>query len=93
MEQVARNATIEGGGYLNGCRYLLHDRDRSSATNFATRWRAGVRSARRYHSLRRVVSEFLEHYHPREKPPRQGQSFAFPHLCSTRSQCATCDPR
>src|SRR5262249_48996251 len=25
MQQVARNATMEGDGYLNGCRYLLHD--------------------------------------------------------------------
>jgi hypothetical protein len=27
MEQLARNATMEGTGYLNRCRYLLHDRD------------------------------------------------------------------
>jgi hypothetical protein len=27
MEQVARNATMQDTGYLNGCRYLLHDRD------------------------------------------------------------------
>jgi hypothetical protein len=27
MEQVARNATMEGTGYLNRCRYLLHDRE------------------------------------------------------------------
>jgi hypothetical protein len=27
MEQVARNATMQETGYLNGCRYLLHDRD------------------------------------------------------------------
>jgi putative transposase len=26
MEQVARNATMQDTGYLNGCRYLLHDR-------------------------------------------------------------------
>jgi hypothetical protein len=28
MEQVARNATMPDNGYLNGCRYLLHDRDK-----------------------------------------------------------------
>jgi hypothetical protein len=28
MEQVARNATMERTGYLNKCRYVLHDRDR-----------------------------------------------------------------
>jgi hypothetical protein len=27
MAQVARNATMQDSGYLNGCRYLLHDRD------------------------------------------------------------------
>src|SRR6202022_419904 len=27
MRQVACNATFEGLGYLNGCRYVLHDRD------------------------------------------------------------------
>jgi len=27
MEQVARNATMQDSGSLNGCRYLLHDRD------------------------------------------------------------------
>jgi hypothetical protein len=28
MEQVARNATMQDTGYLNGCCYLLHDRDK-----------------------------------------------------------------
>src|SRR5258708_31462982 len=28
MEQVSRNATMQDTGYLNGCRYLLHDRDK-----------------------------------------------------------------
>ena len=27
MRQLACNATFEGIGQLNGCRYLLHDRD------------------------------------------------------------------
>jgi putative transposase len=27
MEQQARNATMEGWGFLRGCRYLLHDRN------------------------------------------------------------------
>jgi len=94
MEQVARNATMEGTGYLNGCRYVLHDRDtkvrrefretlaagagkclalpaRSPNLNsYAERW---VRSIKEEclsklilfgeKSLRRVVSNFLEHYH------------------------------
>ena len=27
MQQMARNATLEHWGYLNPCRYVLHDRD------------------------------------------------------------------
>src|SRR5580704_16387327 len=34
MQQVARNATMEGIGYLNGCRYLLHDRDQKFCRDF-----------------------------------------------------------
>src|SRR5215831_17251378 len=34
MQQVARNATMEGTGYLNGCRYLLRDRDRKFCPDF-----------------------------------------------------------
>jgi hypothetical protein len=34
MEQVARNATMEKTGYLNRCRYLLHDRDNKSCREF-----------------------------------------------------------
>ena len=33
MEQVARNASMQDTGYLNGCRYLLHDRTRSFAAS------------------------------------------------------------
>ena len=94
MQQVARNATMEGSGYLSGCRYLLHDRDQKFCQEFrdtlatggvectalpprspnlnahAERW---VRSIKEEclsklilfgeNSLRRAVSEFLEHYH------------------------------
>jgi putative transposase len=34
MQQVARNATMEGTGYLNGCLYLLHDRDKKFCREF-----------------------------------------------------------
>jgi hypothetical protein len=34
MEQVARNATMQDTGYLNGCRYLLHDRDKKFCREF-----------------------------------------------------------
>ena len=34
MEQVARNATMQDTGYLKGCRYLLHDRDKKFCREF-----------------------------------------------------------
>jgi hypothetical protein len=41
MEQVARNATMEGTGYLNGCRYLLHDRGKKFCSEFRETLAAG----------------------------------------------------
>ena len=34
IEQQARNATMEEWGFLRGCRYLLHDRDRKFCASF-----------------------------------------------------------
>jgi hypothetical protein len=109
MEQVARNATMEGAGYLNRCRYLLHDRDtkfcrefwetlaaggvkclalpaRSPNLNsYAERW---VRSAKEEclsrlilfgeHSLRRAVSNLLEHLHHERNHQGRGKLLLFP---------------
>jgi putative transposase len=41
MEQVARNATMQDAGYLNGCRYLLHDRDQKFCREFRETLAAG----------------------------------------------------
>ena len=41
MEQVARNATMQDSGYLNGCRYLLHDRDQKFCREFRDTLAAG----------------------------------------------------
>jgi putative transposase len=41
MQQVARNATLEGEGYLKGCRYVLHDRDKKFWTDFCQTLAAG----------------------------------------------------
>jgi hypothetical protein len=94
MEQVARNARLQDTGSVNGCGYLLHDRDKKFCREFqetlatggvkctpiparspdlnahAERW---VRSIKEEclskliligeNSLRRVVSDFVEHYH------------------------------
>ena len=42
MRQIARNVTMEGCGALEGCRYLLHDRD----TKYTQSFRAIVASGR-----------------------------------------------
>ena len=34
MKQLARNLTMAGEGILNGCRYLLHDRDAKFSVAF-----------------------------------------------------------
>jgi len=34
MEQIARTATQESWGYLNGCQYTLHDRDKKFCASF-----------------------------------------------------------
>lgn len=41
MQQVARNATLEEIGYLKGCRYLLHDRDKKYCAEFRDTLAAG----------------------------------------------------
>jgi hypothetical protein len=41
MQQVARNATMQETGYLNGCRYLRHDRDQKFYGEFAATLAAG----------------------------------------------------
>ena len=108
-KQVARNATMQDSGYLNGCRYLLHDRDQKFCHEFrdtlatggvectpipprspnlnahAERW---VRSIKEEclsklillgeNSLRRVVSEFLEHYHQERNHQGQDNLLLFP---------------
>jgi len=41
MQPVARNATLEGTGYLKGCRYVLHDRDKKFCADFRDTLAAG----------------------------------------------------
>ena len=40
MKQIARNATMAGWGFLEGCRYLIHDRDTKYCAAFAAILRA-----------------------------------------------------
>ena len=109
MEPVARNATMQDTGYLNGCRYLLHDRDKKFCREFRETLAAGgekctpiparspnlnahaerwVRSIKEEclsklilfgeRSLRRVVSDFLEHYHQERNHQGQDNLLLFP---------------
>ena len=109
MEQVARNATMQDTGYLNGCRYLLHDRDQKFCREFRDTLAAGgvectpiparspnlnahaerwVRSIKEEclsklilfgeTSLRRVVSQYLEHYHQERNHQGKGNLLLFP---------------
>ena len=41
MEQIARSATQETWGYLDGCRYVLHDRDTKFCPSFRSVLAAG----------------------------------------------------
>lgn len=109
MQQVARNASMQDSGYLNGCRYLLHDRDQKFCREFQDTLAAGgvkclrlparspnlnahaerwVRSIKEEclsrlilfgeNSLRRVVSEFLEHYHQERNHQGKNNVLLFP---------------
>src|ERR1700722_6084360 len=42
MEQIGRTATQDGWGYLQSCRYVLHDRD----TKFCAAFRSALASGR-----------------------------------------------
>ena len=109
MAQVARNATMEDTGYLNGCRYLLHDRDKKFCREFRETLAAGgvkctpiparspnlnahaerwVRSIKEEclsklilfgeNSLRRVVTDFVEHYHQERNHQGKDNLLLFP---------------
>ena len=72
MEQIARSATQETWGYLDGCRYVLHDRDTkfcasglaSTPNNAPTPSRATSDLAG-YLSSMRVPHELFYHTGPR----------------------------
>ena len=109
MQQMARNATMEGCGALRECRYLLHDRDTKYTQSFraiiasgqveplalpahspnlnayAERW---VRSVKEEclskvilfgeRSLRRALSEYVEHYHAERNHQGKDNVLLFP---------------
>jgi transposase InsO family protein len=41
MKQIARNVTMEGWGFLSGCKYLIHDRDSKFYNSFCAIIKSG----------------------------------------------------
>jgi hypothetical protein len=117
MKQIARNVTMDEWGFLEGCRYLIHDRD----TKFTDSFRAIVRSghveplklparspnlnayAERWvksvkeevlsklillgeASLRRALSEYLEHFHTERNHQGKGNVLLFPTATQTKNR-------
>ena len=115
MQQMARNATMEGCGTLRDCRYLLHDRDTKfticfraiiksgqvktlalpahspNLNAYAERW---VRSVKEEclskiilfgeRSLRRALSEYVEHYHAERNHQGKSNVLLFGRVTETR---------
>lgn len=109
MKQIARNVTMDEWGFLNKCRYLIHDRDTKFTDSFRAilkssdveplklparspnlnayteRW---VRSVKEdclsklilfgEASLRRVLREYLIHYHAERNHQGKGNVLLFP---------------
>ena len=109
MKQIARNVTMDEWGFLENCRYLIHDRDtkftdsfraiiksshveplklpaRSPNLNaFAERWVRSVKEEALSKliligeaSLRRVLREYLTHYHQERNHQGKDNVLLFP---------------
>jgi transposase InsO family protein len=109
MEQMARNISFADTGILNGCRYLLHDRDAKFCSAFTGILEAvGIKAVKlparspnlnanleRWHrslkeeclskmilfgeaSLRRVLSNYVLHFHGERNHQGKGNVILFP---------------
>ena len=109
MKQIARNVTMDEWGFLEGCRYLIHDRDTKFTDSFraivksghveplklparspnlnayAERWVKSVKEEALSKlilfgeaSLRRVLSEYLVHFHAERNHQGKGNVLLFP---------------
>jgi len=119
MKQIARNVTMDEWGILEGCRYLIHDRDTKFTDSFraivksgyveplklparspnlnayAERWVKSVKEEALSKlilfgeaSLRRVLSEYLAHFHAERNHQGKGNVILFP---SNRSSVSGSD--
>jgi len=108
MKQIARNVTMDEWGILEGCLYLIHDRDTKFTDSFraivksghveplklparspnlnayAERWIKSVKEEALSKlilfgaSLRRVLSEYLVHFHRERNHQGKGNVLLFP---------------
>jgi len=109
MKQIARNVTMDEWGFLDGCRYLLHDRDTKFTDSFraliksshveplklparspnlnahAERWVESVKEECLSKlflfgeaSLRRVLREYVAHYHTERNHQGKNNVLLFP---------------
>ena len=62
IEQIARSATQENWGYLNRCRYVLHDRDAKFCASFRTMLAAGGVKALRLPARSPNLNAFAERW-------------------------------
>ncbi len=86
---------MEGCGALRDCRYLLHDRDTKYTQSFRAIIASGqveplVLPARSPNlnfgerSLRRALSEYVEHFHAERNHQGKGNVLLFPRSADTR---------
>ena len=123
MKQMARKLTMAGDGFLNGCRYLLHDRDTKFSAAFCgilrsagvqplalpprspnlnahlERWNRSVKEECLSKliffgeaSLRRVLSNYAQHYHQERDHHGTDNQILFPSAtdrigCSSGKVC------
>ena len=79
MQQMARNATMEGWGALRDCRYLLHDRD----TKYTHSFRAIIESGHVKTLVLPARSPNLNAYaEPSDGSGQQGTSVCPSSFCS-----------
>ena len=117
MKQIARNVTMDEWGILEGCRYLIHDRDTKFTDSFraivksshvdplklparspnlnacAERWVKSVKEEALSKlilfgeaSLRRVLSEYLVHFHRERNHQGKGNVPLFPAATHTQNR-------
>jgi putative transposase len=123
VKQIARNVTMDEWGFLEGCRYLIHDRDTKFTDSFraiiksshveplklparspnlnahAERWVRSVKEEALSKlillgeaSLRRVLREYVTHFHEERNHQGKGNVLLFPSsqepsTCRNQSVC------